>query len=461
MKDLTIRNIAKACRGSYHGPAELLDREVTGVSTDSRTAAEGCLFVPIKGERVDGHSYITKAMENGALLTLTEHAEGMPAGFPYILVGKTTEAIQEIAGFYRRSLSAKVVGITGSVGKTSTKEMIAAVLSEKYRVLKTEGNFNNNLGLPLTVFRMTPETEVAVLEMGISHFGEMTWLAETAEPDIMVITNIGECHTEFLGDRDGVLRAKTECLDYVKNDGVVILCGEDDKLRTVKEVHGRRPVFYGLDPSCRVYAEEITPFGIGGSRVRVNSDDDVFEVEVPMPGTHMVLNALAGVAAGAALGLTNEEIRAGIAKAGALKGHFRIEKINGITLIDDSYNASPMSVRAALDVLAAAGSEKVAVLGDMGELGEREREIHRELGRYAGSLGIKRFITVGPLSEETTAGIREADPEAQVSHFSDVDSCLMELSRLIHEGDAVLVKASHFMKFDRISAALSGGEEVK
>lgn len=460
MKDLTIRNIAKACRGSYHGPSELLDREVTGVYTDSRAVQPGSLFVPIKGERVDGHSFAGKAMENGALLTLTEHAEGMPAGFPYILVGKTAEAIQEIAGFYRRALGTKVVGITGSVGKTSTKEMIASVLAEKYRVLKTEGNFNNNLGLPLTVFRITPETEVAVLEMGISHFGEMTWLADTAEPDVMVITNIGECHTEFLGDRDGVLKAKTECLDYVKNDGVVILCGEDDKLRTIKEVHGRRPVFYGLDPSCRVYAEEITPCGMGGSRVTVNSDDEVFEVEVPMPGTHMVLNALAGAAAGAALGLTPDEIRAGIAKAGALRGHFRIEEKNGITLIDDSYNASPMSVRAALDVLGAAPGEKVAVLGDMGELGEREREIHREVGTYAGSLGIKRFITVGSLSEETAEGIKEADPEAQVSCFADVDSCLSELSKLIRKGDTVLVKASHFMKFDRISKALSGDEEA-
>ena len=198
MKDLTIRNIARACGGRYHGPKELLDREVAGVEIDSRKIREGFLFVPLKGEKADGHSFIPQVMQAGALVTLTEHAEGMP-DCPYILTEKNDEAIQQIAGFYRRTLGTKVVGITGSVGKTSTKEMIASVLSQRFRVLKTEGNFNNNLGLPLTIFRMTEEDEIAVLEMGISHFGEMTWLAETAEPDIMVITNIGECHTERRG----------------------------------------------------------------------------------------------------------------------------------------------------------------------------------------------------------------------------------------------------------------------
>ncbi|MBR2852773.1 MAG: UDP-N-acetylmuramoyl-tripeptide--D-alanyl-D-alanine ligase, partial [Clostridia bacterium] len=372
MKDLTIRNIARACGGRYHGPKELLDREVAGVEIDSRKIGEGFLFVPLKGEKVDGHSFIPQVMQAGALVTLTEHSEGMP-DCPYILTEKNDEAIQQIAGFYRRALGTKVVGITGSVGKTSTKEMIASVLSQRFRVLKTEGNFNNNIGLPLTIFRMTEEDEIAVLEMGISHFGEMTWLAETAEPDIMAITNIGECHTEFLGDRDGVFKAKTECFDYVRLDGTVILNGEDDKLRQVKDVHGKRPVFYGLNPSCRVYAEKVEPLGFKGTAVTVNVDDETFDVTVPVPGNHMVMNALAGAAVGSACGLTHEEIRRGIESIGMLSGHFRISECGDITLIDDSYNASPMSVRAALDVLGRLPGEKLAILGDMGELGENER----------------------------------------------------------------------------------------
>ena len=453
MKDLTIRNIARACGGRYHGPEELLDREVAGVEIDSRKIGEGFLFVPLKGEKVDGHSFIPQVMQAGALVTLTEHSEGMP-DCPYILTEKNDEAIQQIAGFYRRALGTKVVGITGSVGKTSTKEMIASVLSQRFRVLKTEGNFNNNLGLPLTIFRMTEEDEIAVLEMGISHFGEMTWLAETAEPDIMVITNIGECHTEFLGDRDGVFRAKTECFDYVRLDGTVILNGEDDKLRQVKDVHGKRPVFYGLNPSCRVYAEKVEPLGFKGTAVTVNVDDETFDVTVPVPGNHMVMNALAGAAVGSACGLTHEEIRRGIESIGMLSGHFRISECGDITLIDDSYNASPMSVRAALDVLGRLPGEKLAILGDMGELGKNERRMHREVGQYAGTCGAGRFITVGELSRETAAGIRETAPGAEIREFATVDELLGSLGELIRPGDSVLVKASHFMKFDRISKAL-------
>ncbi len=453
MKDMTIRNIAAACGGRYKGPGELLDKEVTSVTTDSRKVERGCLFVPIKGTRVDGHDFIPQVMEAGALVTLTEHAEGMP-DCPMILVSRTEEAIQQIAGFYRRALGIPVVGITGSVGKTSTKEMIAQVLSRKYRVLKTEGNLNNNLGLPLTIFRLTEEDEIAVLEMGISHFGEMTWLAETAEPDTMVITNIGTCHLEFLKDRDGVFQAKTECFDFVKLDGTVILNGDDDKLAAVSEVHGKRPVFFGMSPRCRVYAEDVKPLGLDGTALRICIDDESFEVTVPLPGRHMVMNALAGAAVGSVWGLSFEQIRDGIESAEALSGRFHIVRGGSVQIIDDCYNANPMSMKAALQVLSDIEAPSVAILGDMGELGADERALHREVGKYAGGLTLDRFVLIGELAKEIASGIRSVNNTAQITEFDTVPEALKELPSIIKKGDTVLVKASHFMQFERIVEAL-------
>ncbi len=454
MKGLTPRNIAVSCNGRYHGPKELADIEVTSVTTDSRKVERGCLYVPFKGARADGHDFIPQVMEAGALVTLTEHAEGMPEGIAYILVDSTADAIQKIAGFYRRQLDIPVVGITGSVGKTSTKEMIASVLAQKYRVLKTLGNFNNNLGLPLTVFRLTEEDEIAVLEMGISHFGEMEQLAETAEPDTMVITNIGTCHLEFLKDRDGVFAAKTECFDYVKLDGTVILNGEDDKLIQVEEVHGRRPIFYGRSPRFRVYADNIKPLGIKGISCTINMDEDSVDVTIPIPGEHQVLNALAAAAVGANYGLTMEEIKKGIESMESLAGRFHIIENDRVTVIDDCYNANPMSMKASLDVLQDALGRKVAILGDMGELGSNEAALHREVGTYAGGLAIDQYLLVGALSREIEAGLLAENETAAVVHYDTVDALLADLSNQVNDGDTILVKASHFMQFDQIVDAL-------
>lgn len=245
MKNMTLRNIAKACNGIYYGPEEALSREITEVVTDSRKAGEGCLFVAIKGERVDAHRFIPQVFEQKAACVLAEQKQEDARG-PYILVDSTLQAVKDLAEFYRQQLGIKVVGVTGSVGKTSTKEMIASVLSEKYRVLKTLGNFNNELGLPLTVFRLREEHQVAVLEMGISDFGEMHRLSKIARPDICVMTNIGQCHLEFLKDRDGVLRAKSEIFDFTAEDGQAVLNGDDDKLAGIRQVKGKAPVFFGI-----------------------------------------------------------------------------------------------------------------------------------------------------------------------------------------------------------------------
>ena len=454
MKNLTPENIAKACGGTMVNCENILGREVTAVTADSRKVTEGCLYIPMKGAKFNGHDFIPQVMEGGALLTLTEKDEAAE-GYPYIKVKRTDIAIQRIAEFYRVELGIPVVGITGSVGKTSTKEMIAAVLSQKYNVLKTAGNFNNNLGLPLTIFRITEEHEIAVLEMGISHFGEMTDLARTARPNTMVITNIGTCHLEFLKDRDGVFEAKTECFEYVDfENGTVVLNGEDDKLCRVDQVHGRAPIFYGMDPGMRVYAENIQPLGLKGTACTINIDDRYFDVTVPIPGRHMVMNALAGAAVGSLYGLTDEEIKAGIESLETLGGRFNIVETEKYTIIDDCYNANPMSMKASLGVLNDVEERCVAILGDMGELGENEAALHREVGEYAGEQNIDEYIVVGKLSENISEAIREVKPEADLHTFETVEELIPALDALLKEGDIVLVKASHFMRFDRIVEAL-------
>ena len=256
MKAMTLREIAAACGGHYYGDKTKLDMEVTGVAIDSRKVEEGYLFVPIKGARVDGHSFIPQVMGKGALCTLSEVVlEGV--SHPYILVKSSEQALKDLAEHYRKALNIKVVGITGSVGKTSTKEMIGSVLSQKYNVLKTAGNFNNEIGLPLTIFNIRDEHEVAVLEMGISDFGEMHRLAKMARPDICVITNIGLCHLENLGDRDGILKAKTEMFDFAQPNATIILNGDDDKLITVKDWDGYSPLYFGLSTEMNAFAKDI------------------------------------------------------------------------------------------------------------------------------------------------------------------------------------------------------------
>ena len=457
MRNMTPENIAEACGGILSGCEALLGKEITLVTTDSRKAVSGSLYIPMKGTR-DGHDFIPGAMANGAALTLTEREEAA-AGYPYIKVKRTDIAIQRIAEFYRKQFDIPVVGITGSVGKTSTKEMIAAMLGEKYCVLKTEKNVNNNLGLPLTLFNLRPEHEAAVVEMGISHFGEMTDLARTARPDIMVIGNIGTCHLEFLKDRDGVFAAKTECFEYLRSGGTVVLNGDDDKLAQVKDVHGRAPVFYGRSPRCRVTVENEIPRGFDGTDITVSVDDREFPVHVPLAGEHFVMNALAAAAVGSLLGLTDEEIARGIAKTPATEGRNRVVHTEKLTVIDDCYNANPMSMKASARMLAMANGRKVAVLGDMGELGSEEEDLHFETGEAAGALAIDLYVTVGTLAKKIAEGIRSARADAAVREYDTVDACLAELPGVLCEGDTVLVKASHFMHFEKIVAALL--EEAK
>ena len=462
MKNMTLENIEKACGGRYIGTEAEKKTEVLGVVIDSRQVESGYLFVAIPGEKVDGHKFIPDVFAKGAAAVLSEQQLEDPAG-PYILVESTTKALRDLAEYYRKSLDIKVVGITGSVGKTSTKEMIASVLSEKYRVLKTEGNYNNEIGLPLTIFKIRAEHEVAVLEMGISEFGEMHRLATMANPDICVITNIGLCHLENLKTRDGILKAKTESFAHLKKDGIAILNGDDDKLSTIRQVGDKEPVFYGMeekmeyreDAKKSVYATGVENLGLYGMQARIHTPEGERDVRIPIPGEHNVYNALAATAVGLSLGLSLDQISSGILKAKTIGGRTNLLNTGSMTVIDDCYNANPVSMKASIDVLATAEGRKIAVLGDMGELGENEKKLHYEVGEYLAKKEIDILFCAGELSEEIAKAAQKESKTCEVYYFKTRDALLEQLLPFLKKGDTVLVKASHFMEYPKMVKALT------
>ena len=443
MKPITLREVAAACNGTLHGDPEI---QITSIVTDSRQAKAGSLFAAIRGARADGHRFIPMTVEQGAACALCEEAPEVDT--PYILVDSTLVALKGIAEYYRSLFTIPFIGITGSVGKTSTKEFISAVLSQKYKVHKTSGNFNNELGVPITLFGLEADHEVAVIEMGISGFGEMTRLSKMVRPDISVITNIGYCHLENLGDRDGVLKAKTEMFTYLKENGTIILCHDDDKLSTVTEYKGIYPIFYGTgDEPFR--AENIVERGFEGIDCTLTHDDMRINVTIPTMGRHNVLNALCAMAVGVQLGLTADEIRRGLESFRNVGARNRIIRTEKLTVIDDSYNANPTSTKASLNTLSKLSGRRVAILGDMKELGSDELSLHHGVGAHAQKIGIDLLIAVGPLSKATAEGYGDG-----AYYFADVESCIAAVNDLLQPGDTVLVKASHSMQFEKIVEAL-------
>ena len=447
MKAMSLKEIAAACGGHYYGDESKLNLNISGVAIDSRKIEEGFLFVPIKGARVDGHTFISQVMEKGALCTLSEKPLENESD-TYILVESCEQALKDLAEHYRQALGIKVVGITGSVGKTSTKELIASVLSQKYNVLKTEGNFNNEIGLPLTIFRIRKEHQVAVLEMGISEFGEMHRLTKMARPDICVITNIGLCHLENLIDRDGILKAKTEMFDFAKPDAKIILNGDDDKLITIKDWEGYHPIYFGLSTKQDAYADDIHSLSLKGTSCTLHMGETSLKALIPIPGHHMVYNALAGALVGRELGLTTDEIKAGIESLVPVSGRNNMIATEDLLIIDDCYNANPISTKASIDVLATADSRKVAILGDMFELGENEKAMHYEVGQHATQKEIDLIICIGALSEHTAKGASAG--KGTVLHFDTKAEFLSKMNTLLQKGDTILVKASHGMAFTEI-----------
>ena len=451
MKNMTLAAIAAACNGQlYYCEKEKEQVEASQVIIDSRLIEANGVFIATPGARVDGHTFIPQVFEKGALGVVCEVLPEEVLG-PCILVKDSFQALKDIAKYYRDQITAKVVGVTGSVGKTSTKEFIATVVGQKYNTWKTQGNFNNEIGVPLTILQVKEETEVLVLEMGINHFGEMTRLSEIGKPDIVVITNIGQCHLEFLGDRDGVLKAKTEIFTGMNKQGEVILNGEDDKLITVKSVNDKTPILFGRTDECDYYVCDSSSEGLFGTRVKLANRKSNLQIEalVPLPGEHMVNNAMAAMAVGELLSLNADEITKGIEAVRATGGRSNIIKGNKYTLIDDCYNANPTSMKSAIDLLNTANTSKVAILGDMFELGDNEKELHAEVGKYAAMSGIDVLICIGELSRNMyDAACKEQT--AMTYYFDDKESAMSALLNILQEGDSILIKASHSMGFEKI-----------
>ena len=446
MRGLSVSDAAAIVGGELHG-SDNSDSEILGVAIDSRKVEAGFMFAALKGERVDGHDYMNKAFELGAACCIAERVPENVTG-TVIVVPDVAAALKTLAEHYRKRFDIPVIGIAGSVGKTTAKEMVASVLSRKYNVLKTEKNLNNELGVPLTIFRIEPEHEVAVIEMGISDFGEMSRLAKMVRPTMAVYTLIGHAHLERLHDRSGVLKAKTEMLDYMPDDSTLFLNGDDDLLSTLD--CRQRKVLYGTCANADVKAENICSDRLNELSCDIVSGERRIHVTVPSYGSHMVYAALEGAAVGIEMGLTDDEISAGVAAYETVGRRANVIDTGYITLVDDCYNANPDSMKSGIDSLLRLPGRHVCVLGDMLELGEHEREMHFETGRYAAENGVGLVMCSGRLAEDIAKGAGACGV-----HFDTREELIAALPAYIRRGEAVLVKASNSMRFGEIS------EEIK
>ena len=445
MNGMTIGEMLRACRGEWQGNEETLTKAPSSIVTDSRQAGEGSLFLALRGERTDGHKYIPDVLQKGALAALCE--ERGAAGEPRIVVPDTLAAMQQIAAASRKRWNIPFIGVTGSVGKTTAKEMLAAALSGKYEVFKTPGSMNGQIGIPVSLIGLHGDYDVAVIEMGVSLFGEMTRLTNMVHPDMAVFTNIGDAHLEALGDRPGVLRAKSEILHGMGPNAVIFANGDDALLSRAD--FKRKTVLFGLgEKNCAVRAADVQQNGESLS-CRILAAGRDFAVTVPAYGTYMIYSVLAAAAVSIELGLSDGEIARGLARYETVGRRSRVVKTGYCTLVDDCYNANPTSDCAAIDSLASLPGRRVCILGDMLEMGGNAPELHRSVGEYAAAHGVDLVITQGELAGYIAEGAGKAGV-----HYPDRTALLAALPELLHEGDVVLVKASHGAHFEEISEAV-------
>ena len=459
MARLSIGDVLKATGGEPIGdpPAVL-----TGVSIDSRTVEPGELFIPLRGERADGHEFIAHAMERGAGASLVEEGQRdrwQSLGGPLVVVKDALVALHELAAYWRASLRARVIGITGSNGKTTTKDMLAAILSRMGSTRKSPGNFNNHIGLPLTLLQADAHRDYVVLEMGMRGLGEIRELSSIARPCAGIVTNVGQVHLELLGSLDNVARAKGELVEALGPQGIAVLNADDGRVAAMGASHSGRTVFYGLDSGdLRAKGIQEGPRAISFTLYGPLLPHEV-QVAVGMPGRHNVYNALAAAACAASLGADAEAIAEGLEDFQPTEMRLQVEELpNGATVLNDAYNASPASMRAALATLKnLAEGFKIAVLGDMLELGPEAPELHRDVGKLAADI-VDYLIVVGPLGAEIAQGARMAGlPDDQIAVCLDNRSVLAELAGILRPGATVLVKGSRGMHLEEVVAGLREG----
>lgn len=451
MTGLNLITMAAACGGNYVGDPALAVRQPNEIVIDSRIVKEGNLFCALPGEKVDGHTFVSKAFDAGAAACLVTH---IPEGEtrPCIVVEDVVAAMGDIAAAYRGTLQIPIIGITGSVGKTTMKEMIASVLEQRFCVLKTDKNYNNHMGVPMTISRINPEHRAAVVEMGINHFGEMEYLAKIVRPDVAVYTNIGRCHLEYLGDRYGVLLAKTEMMPYIKKTGSVFVCGDDDLLAHYGYA-GLDTFTFGTKEDCDIHAENVVVHGKDGTTCDIVCLDRRIPVTIHAYGKHMILAALGAAAVCLNFGMSDADIAAGIAAYRPVGGRAAVIEANGYTIINDCYNANPDSMKSAIESLAMCPGRKIAVLGDMYELGTGSEEMHREMGEVCVKEGIDLLITCGALGADIAQAAKDAGM-TNVIHFASRETLSESICGLVKNGDYILVKASHGLHLEAVVEVL-------
>lgn len=456
---LSLQQIAAMVGGQLLPPGA--PETVSGISTDSRTVGTGELFVPLRGERFDGHDFLAEAAARGAAACLSEE---VLAGFPVpvVQVRDTLAALGDLAGALRRDFAGPVVAITGSSGKTTTKEMLAAILALTGPGLKTAGNFNNLVGLPLTLFGLEAEHRWAALEMGMSARREIARLAEIAAPDVGVITNVGPAHLETLQGLDGVARAKGELFVALKKGATAIINADDERVARLPVANGVRRMLFGTCPEAQVRGEAVVVEG-ETVRFRLVTEAGTWPVTLPVAGRHNVANALAAAGAALALGVAPELIVRGLEGFRPVPGRLEVRREGEMLFIEDSYNANPLSMRVALEALdeLAAGGRRIAVLGDMLELGESAAGYHREAGWLAAAHA-DYLLLLGEMSAHTAAGAREHGMAgARIRLFTTHGEVAAALRKLLQAGDRVLFKGSRGMQMDKVASVLRGGTATK
>ena len=466
---LTLADIYEALSQIRPNMAEM---PVTEAAVDSRLVIPGSMFVAIPGEHVDGHDYVADAFQHGASLALIQHEipgdfqtvrldQDPPAVLPIAIdsplclqVENSLRALQNIARFWRRKLDLRVIGITGSVGKSTTKEVIAEVLEQRYRTLKSPGNMNNEIGLPLSILKLGRGYERAVLEMGFYVPGEIAFLCDIALPEIGVVTNIGTVHSERAGSQEEIFRGKSELVKALPPNGVAVLNRDDPLVSKMAGLTSARVFFYGLDPAADLWADEVEGLGLEGIRFCLHYRKEVLHVRVPMIGQHSVHTALRAAAVGLADGLTWQEILDGLRQGHAQLRLTAIRSESGALLLDDTYNASPESMLAALNLLAELGGHRVAVLGDMLELGQYEKQGHELVGVRAAQVA-DALVTVGMRAHIIANAARQAGlGSRRITEFENQEQAITHLRKSLAKDDVVLVKGSHGIRMDRIVTAL-------
>ncbi len=447
MEKLNIRKIAEIINAKNKD--DIPDLNIDSVSIDSRNCNGRTLFVPIKGDRFDGHDFITNAVKAGAAAVVTSKEIDADFSVPEIMVDDTLSALQRTAEYYCSMFDIPKIGVTGSVGKTTTKEMIASVLDTELKVVKTSGNLNNQTGVPQTVFKIDGSTEAAVVEMGTNHFGEIRSLARMVKPNICIFTNIGESHIEFLGSKQGILEAKSEMLEFLPEDGHIIVNGDDEYLQQLKS---RGAITCGFGETCDCRAVNVAGNGLEGSNFDALYDGETLHLHVSVPGKHMIVNALLSVVIGKILGLSNNSISEGISTFTATDGRMKVYKSDDLTVINDAYNANPTSVSASIDTMKGIPNS-VLILGDMFELGPDTDSYHRQIGKKATEICPRLLICIGEHSRETYCSAVKNG--ASAVHFNTPEDFIGVMDRYIRKGDTVLIKASHGMHLETLVAPLS------